>query len=338
MSRPFLLLCFVWLISADSLVARSWTDQKGARLEADLVRVEGTNVILRIKGKETPVALEKLSAADQAWVAEWQTTQKKTQEAALAERLTFGGTVLEPGKASAFDLPLLPDESKEIKLATNGGLEAASIKACIAVPVGFDPSKPTPLLLVSSTTDGDGSSIRVLKNYLSSAMEKNWIVIAADGPAGKPTGKGDTPSYRFALQERLLREIHAKWPGSALWPMAHAGFSGGGGYASYGTIWHSNQGKNLIGLLLEGSGWTPRHFIGDLKKTANFRKVPVFYSIGDKDKVTTPELAKTSLAAIKEVGSRILREEHFDGAHERHIPHIGAALTWFMEQQAAAGK
>lgn len=300
------------------------------------MKVEGANAILRIKGKETPVALEKLSAPDQAWVAEWQASQKKLAEAALVDRLTFGGTVLELGKPGKFELPLLPEESAEIKRATDSELDASTIKACIAVPPGFDPAKSTAILIVSSTTDGDGSSIRVVKDYLVPALEKGWIVIAADGPTGKP--KGDVPNFRFALQQRLLREINQKWPGSDGWPMAHAGFSGGGGYASFGTIMHSNEDKNLIGLLLEGSGWTPQNFIRDLKKAAVFRKVPVFFSIGDKDKTTTPKIAKKALAAIDQAGTRTLRGEHFDGGYERHIPHISAALTWFMEQHLADGK
>lgn len=66
--RPlFLLFLTLPLLHA---ATRQWTDTQNRSVEAELIRVEGTQVILKLKdGRELPYPLEKLSQADQDFVA-----------------------------------------------------------------------------------------------------------------------------------------------------------------------------------------------------------------------------------------------------------------------------
>lgn len=61
-----LLFCSLSLATAQ---VRTWTDTQSRKVEANLVRVDGTNVILKLKdGREIPYPLEKLSQPDQDFI------------------------------------------------------------------------------------------------------------------------------------------------------------------------------------------------------------------------------------------------------------------------------
>jgi hypothetical protein len=93
------LLAVVAILGASnsSLLARTWTNVAGKKIEAEFLRVDGDKVILLIGEKETPVALDQLSEADQEFVRQ----QPKREEAAPLPDLTipriwtdkFGDTV-----------------------------------------------------------------------------------------------------------------------------------------------------------------------------------------------------------------------------------------------------
>lgn len=63
-------LLLALLITASPLSAREWTSSDGRKLQADFVSATGTHVTLKIAGKDTPVPLNRLSMADQAFVKE----------------------------------------------------------------------------------------------------------------------------------------------------------------------------------------------------------------------------------------------------------------------------
>ncbi len=65
--RSLFLFCSLCLASAG---ARTWTDAQNRKVEADLVRVDGENVILKMKdGREIPFPLAKLSQPDRDFLA-----------------------------------------------------------------------------------------------------------------------------------------------------------------------------------------------------------------------------------------------------------------------------
>ncbi len=67
-SRNLILL--VVLLSMVPSMAREWTSSDGKKLEADFVSTTATHVTLKIAGRDTPVPLNRLSAADQAFIKE----------------------------------------------------------------------------------------------------------------------------------------------------------------------------------------------------------------------------------------------------------------------------
>jgi len=67
MKRLLIGLCFASILSTH---AREWTSSDGRKLQADFVSATATHVTLKIAGKDTPLPLSRLSAADQAFVKE----------------------------------------------------------------------------------------------------------------------------------------------------------------------------------------------------------------------------------------------------------------------------
>lgn len=51
--------------------ARTFTNATGVKIEAEIVEVNGPNVILKMRGKNYPVEISTLSEADQAYIKEW---------------------------------------------------------------------------------------------------------------------------------------------------------------------------------------------------------------------------------------------------------------------------
>src|SRR5690349_10386116 len=63
-----------------------------------------------------------------------------------------------PNRIIEFSVPLSQSAKLSVANSRNPAVETA--RAAIAVPLGFDPEVPTPILLVCGSSDGDGSSIR----------------------------------------------------------------------------------------------------------------------------------------------------------------------------------
>lgn len=83
-------LLLALLIAASPLSAREWTSSDGRKLQADFVSATDTHVTLKIAGKDTPVPLNRLSMADQAFVKEQMSkpTAAKKAEGAFASLIT----------------------------------------------------------------------------------------------------------------------------------------------------------------------------------------------------------------------------------------------------------
>src|SRR5687768_14328874 len=95
------LLLFLACVSVSNGATRSWTDSLNRKTEAELVKIDGANVILKLKdGREAPFPLEKLSQPDRDFVA--------SQRAELEKNMPEGGpeTAAEKsGKPLNFDSP-----------------------------------------------------------------------------------------------------------------------------------------------------------------------------------------------------------------------------------------
>jgi pimeloyl-ACP methyl ester carboxylesterase len=213
----------------------------------------------------------------------------------------------------------------------------------VALPAGFAPTpRNYPILIVSATTNGDASSVDSAKaNYLPDATEKGFVVIAVDGENGKPAGQGgDNVNFRWALVQAGLAALYKEWPNAKKWPIATAGISGGGGYASHQAMLLLDKQYPLIGLLLSVTGWTPGDFPDVTRRAprAAVRTLPVFFTAGEKDEIATPEKTEKAHRELATSGFKNVRYEKFDGGHRLHRPHLQQALEWFVaEYKKSAG-
>lgn len=230
-----------------------------------------------------------------------------------------------------FTVPLSAASKAAVINGKNALVEFA--RAAIAVPPRFDPDLPTPILLVSGTSDGDGSSIRAMQAFTNIALRLGWVVIAADGPFGKP--QIDNPAWRWAMASSLLEHIHKTWPRSRRWPIAAAGVSGGGKWSGVMGAILSNKGYNLVGVFM---GAVNQDFASDSAKlyepAVRYKQTPIYLSSGTDDKVATPQHHNEVKENLLHHGFASVRLETFKGGHALSELELRKALNWFVEQYA----
>jgi predicted esterase len=131
-----------------------------------------------------------------------------------------------------------------------------------------------------------------------------------------------------------LTALYKEWPRANKWPIATAGISGGGGYASHQAMLLLDKQYPLIGLLLSVTGWTPGDFPDVTRRAprAAIRTLPVFFTAGEKDHVATPEMTRAAHGELTGAGFKNVRYEKFDGGHQLHRPHLQQALDWFLSE------
>lgn len=87
--KHFSPLCVVvfHLISAGLAPAesRTWTNNEGTEIVAELVDFDGTTATLLMNGKNFPLPIEKLSEDDQAWLIDWKENRDKKNEERLKQ-------------------------------------------------------------------------------------------------------------------------------------------------------------------------------------------------------------------------------------------------------------
>lgn len=260
-----------------------------------------------------------------------------TARAETATGLQLAGNTLQGGR-NEFDLTVT-DVSALATLRAAYRKPSSKAKVLLVLPPGFNPmTKSWPILVVNSTTDGNGSSIGSAKdNYLPDATDAGYIVLAVDGEFGRPEGEGDSVNFRWALVAAAVNAINKEWTTAKTWPLVNAGISGGGGYASYNAMQMIQKQMPTIGLLLAATGWHPTDFPDDFHRTpyAQLRNLPVFLSAGDNDGIATKPMTERVNADLARAGFLKVRFEHFNGGHELNREHLKTALEWFLAQASA---
>jgi hypothetical protein len=232
------------------------------------------------------------------------------------------------GRIIPFTVPVSRAGQAAVVNSKNPPVQYAA--AAIAVPEGFDPEIPTPILLVNATSDGAGSSIALMPLYTNTALRLGWIVIAADGPFGKPPQ--DNPPWRWTMISSLLDHINKTWPGSRRWPLVSAGVSGGGKWAGVMGAILSQRGYNLIGVFM---GAVNQDYASESAKlydpAVRYKQVPFYLSSGTEDKVATPEQHQQVKESLLSNGFTNVRMESFKGGHALSEAELRKALNWFIE-------
>jgi hypothetical protein len=234
-----------------------------------------------------------------------------------------------PNRILEFSVPLTAAAKFAIANSRNPKVEYA--RAAIEVPFGFDPEIPTPIFLVCGTSDGDASSIRVMPAFTNVAMQQGWIVIAVDGPFGKPPN--DDPPWRWGLISSLLDHMQKNWPRSKRWPIACGGISGGAKWAGVIGAILAQHNYNLIGVFMGGVNQDMASKAAKLYDPAiRYKRVPIYLSSGTLDKIATPQHHEEVRDSLLSNGFSKVRLETFKGRHALSETEFRKALNWFMEE------
>lgn len=320
-------------------VARTWTDDQDRKVDAEIVRVEGDEVVLKSKGREINVPTSKLSKEDQQFIEQWVKDQE-SEKPANAPVVQFGDLEL-CGKAlkSGGRINIVEEalSKKVIKTFSSGPNKPSMLKIGIAFPEDFDPAKPQRVLWVSAAINNDderrSGNIGMLSAYAHTAVSSGWIVIAADTDQGNPRGEDNQRSNGadLAIQTAAINTLSTAWPNFTNWNFACAGFSGGAKASFYrvGDLLVSDL--NVVGLFLAGCN---QNMTDDAREETNYsksdiRKIKVLISNGRKDPVSTIEHAEKLKESIKDSRYGDIRLELHEGGHMIKREALREALAWF---------
>ena len=248
--------------------------------------------------------------------------------AATAGPLTFAGVAFSPGSTVKANVPL---SAQEKSLATQGGNPVPpNAVAVLASPLNFDPRKSWPVLVVCSTSDSKRQNRDDLVDFYGRVgLAEGWVVLAGDGPQ---PARNDTAAWRGAMTLAAIDALHRSFPGSDKWPIACAGFSGGGKGVGLVAPLLAKNGSRLAGIYITGAnedrlseGYAR---VGPGKE---FLMTPIYVSSGRDDRIATLEQQYNVTGSIKRTGFQRIRIGSFHGGHEVNDAQTSIALRWFRE-------
>src|ERR1700757_1072987 len=248
--------------------------------------------------------------------------------AATAGSLTFAGVAFFPGSTVKANVPL---SAQEKSLAAQGGNAVPpNGVAMLATPSNFDPRKGWPVLVICSTSDFKRQNRDdLVQFYRSAGLAEGWVLLAGDGPQH---ARNDTAAWRSAMTLAAIDALHRSFAGSEKWPMACAGFSGGGKGVGYVAPLLARSGCRIIGIYITGAN---EDHLSDgyarCQPGADFLNTPIYFSAGHDDRIATVEQQYTVAGSIKRTGFNRMRIGTFRGGHEVNDGQTSVALGWFRE-------
>jgi len=250
--------------------------------------------------------------------------------AATAGSLTFAGVAFSPGSTVKASVPL---SAQEKSLAGQGGNAVPpNAVAMLATPSNFDPRKSWPVLVVCSTSDFKRQNRDdLVEFYRTVGLAEGWVLLAGDGPQH---ARNDTAAWRGAMTLAAVHALHHSFPGSDKWPVACAGFSGGGKGVGYIAPLLARNGCRIAGIYMTGAN---EDHLSDgyarIQPGANFLNTPIYISAGHDDRIATVEQQYTVAGSIKRTGFHRMRIGTFHGGHEVNDGQTSVALGWFRQLQ-----
>jgi len=214
--------------------------------------------------------------------------------------------------------------------AQGGNPRPTTGRALLFFPNGFDPARSWPILIVTSTTDLDRTSIMDAPWYRDAAIKEGWVVLATD-TAIRP--RADSLQWRLSILTAGLRMIRTDWPQSAQWPVAFAGFSGGAKRSGIlAAMLASNRGFKICGMFLAGiNSDRMTAAYKDYQPPTDFLNTPIWISSGTTDQIAPPGTQEGVYYSLKRAGFKQVRLEKFFGGHALKSAEIQRALHWFRE-------
>jgi hypothetical protein len=250
--------------------------------------------------------------------------------AATAGSLTFGGVAFSPGSTVKANIPL---GAQEKSLAGQGGNAVPpNAVAMLATPSNFDPRKSWPVLVVCSTSDFKRQNRDdLVEFYRRVGLAEGWVLLAGDGPQ---PARNDTGAWRGAMTLAAIDALHRSFPGSNKWPIACAGFSGGGKGVGLVAPLLARNGSRVAGIYITGAN-EDRLSEGYSRVTpgTGFLTTPVYISAGRDDRIATVEQQYNVAGSVKRNGFQRIKIGTFHGGHEVNDAQTSIALRWFRQLQ-----
>jgi hypothetical protein len=242
----------------------------------------------------------------------------------------FGDVAFSPGSTVEANVPL---SAQEKSLAAQGGNAVPpNAVAVLATPANFDPRKSWPVLVISSTSDFKRQNRNdLVQFYHRVGLAEGWVLLAGDGPQH---ARNDTAAWRGAMTLAAIHALHRSFPGSEKWPIACAGFSGGGKGVGYVAPLLARNGCRISGIYMTGAN---EDHLSDgyarIQPGADFLNTAIYISAGRDDRIATVEQQYTVAGSIKRTGFHRMRIGTFRGGHEVNDAQTSIALRWFRELQ-----
>ncbi|HJY52500.1 MAG TPA: hypothetical protein VKD89_00635 [Candidatus Udaeobacter sp.] len=248
--------------------------------------------------------------------------------AATEGSLKFGGVALSPGSTVKANVPL---SAQEKSLAAQGGNPVPpNAVAVLATPANFDPRKSWPVLVTCSTSDFKRQNRDdLIQFYRTVGLSEGWVLLAGDGPQH---ARNDTAAWRGAMTLAAIDALHRSFSGSEKWPVACAGFSGGGKGVGYVAPLLAKNGCRIAGIYMTGAN---EDHLSDgyarIQPGPNFLNTPIYISAGHDDRIATVEQQYNVAGSIKRTGFNRMRIGTFHGGHEVNDGQTSVALSWFRQ-------
>jgi len=242
----------------------------------------------------------------------------------------FAGVVFSPGSTVKVNVPL---NAQEKSLAGQGGnVVPPNAVAVLVTPANFDPRKSWPVLIPCSTSDFKRQNRDdLIQFYRTVGLAEGWVLLAGDGPQH---ARNDTAAWRGAMTLAAVHALYHSFPGSDKWPVACAGFSGGGKGVGYIAPLLARNGCRIAGIYMTGAN---EDHLSDgyarIQPGANFLNTPIYISAGHDDRIATVEQQYTVAGSIKRTGFHRMRIGTFHGGHEVNDGQTSVALGWFRQMQ-----
>jgi predicted esterase len=248
--------------------------------------------------------------------------------AAAGASLKFGGVSFSPGSTVRANVPITAQEKS---YAAQGGNPVPPYAVTVlATPANFDPKKSWPVLIPCSTSDFKRQNRDDLADfYRRVGLSEGWVLLAGDGPQH---AQKDTAAWRSAMTLAAIDALHRSFAGSDKWPMACAGFSGGGKGVGYVAPLLARSGCHIIGIYITGAN--EDHLSDGYARAqpgADFLNTPIYVSAGRDDRIATVEQQYNVVGSIKRTGFQRIRVDLFYGSHEVNDAQVSIALKWFRE-------
>jgi hypothetical protein len=245
-----------------------------------------------------------------------------------ADAVTLAGQQVQPGGKIEIRFPVSKYFQGIASEAGNPRPETG--RAVLTFPAGFNPSRPWPILIVTSTSDFNRTSAMDADWYRPPATAEGWIVL---GPDATIAPRIDSTQWRLGLLGAALEAIRKEWPQSARWPVAFAGFSGGSKRSGILGVMLAKSGSvRVCGFFLSGIN---EDRLGESYRTyqpgAALLEVPVWLSSGSSDPIATPQAHNLVKASLERIGFKRVRLEQFGGGHQLKMSEVRRALQWFRQ-------